>query len=302
MKILCRKLSYTLFTIFLILTCVFFAIRLTPGDPVLKILGPEAKMEQIELYREQLGLNKSLFTQYTVYIKGIVTLDFGKSLFQKKEVWDLLRVHMPPTIIIAIFSVLFSSILGVFIGVVSAINKSSFWDHGLRLFSLLCLAFPIFSLGPLLVLVFAIKLRLLPVSEWGELRHMILPILTLTLPLSSILARVTRNKFLEEKKELWVTVLSAKGLFNTAIYLRVLKICLPTILNIMALQLSVVLAGTMITESIFDIPGMGLLLFEAIQNRDYPVVGGVIIYSTIIYMGVYFVVDLVNEYLDPRLS
>jgi peptide/nickel transport system permease protein len=112
--------------------------------------------------------------------------------------------------------------------------------------------------------------------------------------------RVTRNKYLEETNGQWVTVIRAKGLSEVSILLRILKVCLPTILNIVSIQLSVVIAGTMITETIFDIPGMGSLLFDGIQNRDYPIVQGVIIYSTVTYMLIYFIIDYVNEWIDPR--
>jgi peptide/nickel transport system permease protein len=145
-------------------------------------------------------------------------------------------------------------------------------------------------------------LKILPVSEWGDFLHALLPIMTLVIPLSSVLTKVMRNKCLEESKAPWVDFLRAKGMGRGGIALRVVKICLPTILNVVGIQLSVVLAGTMVTENIFDVPGIGTLLFESIENRDYPVVQGLIIYSTLIYMSVYFLVDLVNSKIDPRIS
>ena len=129
---------------------------------------------------------------------------------------------------------------------------------------------------------------------------MILPVVTLVIPLGAIVMRVTRNKYLEEASSQWVMVTRSKGLSDVSILLRVLKVCLPTILNVVSIQLSVVIAGTMITETIFDIPGMGSLLFDGIQNRDYPIVQGVIVYSTIMYMVIYFLIDFINEKLDPR--
>jgi peptide/nickel transport system permease protein len=149
-------------------------------------------------------------------------------------------------------------------------------------------------------LFFSIKLNLLPVSEWGELKHLILPIITLVIPLSAVVMRVTRNKYLEEINSQWVLVTRSKGMGDPGILIRVLKVCLPTILNVVSIQLSVVIAGTMITETIFDIPGMGSLLFDGIQNRDYPIVQGVIVYSTVTYMIIYFLIDFINERLDPR--
>ncbi|RLA63233.1 MAG: hypothetical protein DRQ88_07820 [Epsilonproteobacteria bacterium] len=302
MSLFLNKLSYFLVTIFLSLTLIFFLIRLAPGDPVARILGPNAKMEEIISYREQLGLTKATHVQYIDYLTGIFKGDLGNSLYSKKKITRLMGEHFIPTFTIAFFSILFAFIFGVIFGMLSGIYKSKFFDHLARALAITALSFPIFSLGPVLVYLMAIKLKLLPVSEWGDLKHAILPILTLVIPLGAIITKVTRNKFLEEAKVPWVDFLRAKGMDNNGINLRVLKVCMPTILNIVGIQMSVVLAGTMITETIFDIPGMGMLLFESIQNRDYPVVQGIIVYSTIIYMAIYFTVDYLNEKMDPRIG
>jgi peptide/nickel transport system permease protein len=190
----------------------------------------------------------------------------------------------------------------MFLGVMAGYKKNKSFDKLSRLISLLALSFPIFSLAPLLVLFFSIKLNLFPVSEWGQLKHLFLPVLALIIPLSAVIMRVTRNKYLEEVSSPWVMVIKAKGLGEISILLRILKVCLPTILNVVAIQLSVVITGTMITETIFDIPGMGSLLFDGIQNRDYPIVQGVIVYSTLTYMIIYFLIDYINEKIDPRIQ
>ena len=180
------------------------------------------------------------------------------------------------------------------------LRQDSGFDHFSRLLSLLGLSFPIFSIAPFLIFIFAISLGWLPVSEWGDLKHYVLPCLTLIIPLTCIITRVTRNRCLEEKESTWITVLLAKGLSSLQINLRLFKACLPTILHTSSLQLSVVLAGTMVTESIFDIPGMGSLLLESIQNRDYPLVQGIVAYSTIIYVIIFFLTDYLVYYVDPR--
>ena len=297
-----RFLGKSLITLIFAISTIFFALRLTPGDPVERLLGPEAKIEEVNKYRTQLGLDQSLVRQYGNFLKGVFAFDLGKSFFKKKDVVELLSKRMKPTMTLALLSILLSTPIGVFIGVVSALRKSKLTDSTIRMATLGLLSFPIFSLAPLLVLVFAVKLGLFPVSEWSSWKHMVLPVVTLVLPLSSVVTRVMRNKFLEENNQLWVLVLHAKGMFKKDIVLRTVKICMPTILNVVAIQLSVVLAGTMITETIFDIPGVGSLLFEAIGNRDYPIVQGVIAYSTVIYMLIYFFVDFLNEKLDPRIA
>lgn len=302
MNELIKKSLWLITLIFITVSLIFWAMRLSPGDPVERILGPEAKIQEINELRKQLGLDLPIIKQYFTYLSEIIRFEFGKSLFKNKDVLLLIKQHFFPSFIISLVAITLSTILGSCIGLVTAIFKGKFLDTFLRVISLLGISFPIFSLAPLLVLFFSIKLGLLPVSEWGELKHLVLPSLTLMIPLSAIISRVARNRFLDDKSEQWALVLKAKGLSNSQINLRIFKVTLPTILNVMAIQLSVVMAGTIITETIFDIPGMGLLLFEAIQNRDYPLVQGIIVYISIIYILIYFVIDRINEKIDPRLE
>ena len=299
-----KKIMNLTFTCFLTLVAIFFLVRLAPGDPVERLLGPEATYQEIQNYRNDLGLNETVFLQFKTFFLKTLQGDLGKSLFKRKDVMVLLSKHFKPTLTIAFFTIFISSFFGVILGLISAIYKSKKPDHLLRLFSILALSFPIFSLGPILVYIFSVKLQAFPVSEWGDggFKYLFLPILTLVIPLSSVLSRFTRNKFLEEMKAPWIEVLKAKGLSSLSINLRVLKVCSPSLLNVIAIQLSVILAGTMITETIFDIPGMGSLLLEGIQNRDYPVVQGVILYSTLIYMIIYFLTDYIAQKCDPRIS
>lgn len=299
---LIHKILYALFTILIALTAIFFVIRLSPGDPVETVLGQKATQEEITKLRNQLGLDKPMSVQYLDYLKSLSRGDMGKSIFGNKDVTALLKERMGPTVVLATTSVSLAAIIGIILGIWAGYKKNKSFDKFSRVISLFALAFPIFSLAPLLVLLFAIQLNLLPVSEWGGLKHMILPVITLVIPLSSVVMRVTRNKYLEEAHSQWVMVSEAKGLSKFQILVRVLKVCLPTILTVVSIQLSVVIAGTMVSESIFDIPGMGSLLFDGIQNRDYPIVQGVIIYSTVTYMIVYFLIDYINEKLDPRIQ
>lgn len=295
-----EKILYAGLTIFVALTTIFFVIRMSPGDPVETVLGQKATQEEIMKLKSQLGLDLPMSAQYKAYLKGLTKGDMGKTIFGNKDVKELLKERMKPTITLASISVTLAAIVGIFLGILAGYKKNKSFDKFSRLISLFALSFPIFSLAPLMVLLFSIKFNWFPVSEWGTLKHMFLPIVTLVIPLSAVVMRVTRNKYLEEVHSQWVMVTRSKGLNEVSILLRVLKVCLPTILNVVSIQLSVVIAGTMITETIFDIPGMGSLLFDGIQNRDYPIVQAVIVYSTLTYMVIYFVIDFVNEKLDPR--
>jgi peptide/nickel transport system permease protein len=297
-----EKILYAGLTILLALTTIFFVIRMSPGDPIETVLGQKATGEEILKLKQQLGMDLPLSQQYIHYMKGLAVGDMGKSIFGAKEIKTLLKERMRPTIILAVCSVSLSTIIGVFLGLMAGFKKSGSFDKFSRILSLFALSFPIFSLAPILVLFFSIKMNLLPVSEWGDFKHAFLPVFTLVIPLSAIIMRVTRNKYLEEMHSQWVMVIRAKGLSETQVLIRLLKVCLPTILNVVSIQLSVVIAGTMITETIFDIPGMGSLLFDGIQNRDYPIVQGVIVYSTLSYMLIYFLIDFINEKIDPRIT
>ena len=188
------KLSYSFLTIFLAVTAIFFILRMTPGDPIEKILGPEATEQEVFKYREQLGLHLPVIKQYGNYLVGLVKGDMGVSLFKRKDVMNLLEVHMKPTITLAMIAISLSTIIGIFLGIIAGYKKSQTFDNVSRIVSLIALAFPIFSLAPILVYFFSIKMNVLPVSEWGELKHMILPILTLVIPLSSIILKVTVDK------------------------------------------------------------------------------------------------------------
>ena len=289
-------------TAFVVATLAFVSLRIAPGDPVERILGPNARMEQIQDYRERLGLNLPLTSQYMKFLRDFVQLNWGDSLFKNKPVLELISDAMTPTIKLALISVLIAFILASVIGVLAAIFRATILDHIIRVFTLSILSFPIFSLAPILIILFSIKLNWLPVSELNSLKHYFLPLMCLSLPMTCVLSRVIRNQYLETLHEPWIVVLKAKGMGALAIILRIYKVCLPTVINVVSLQLSVVLAGAMITETIFDIPGLGRLLLQSLENRDYPLVQGLIIYTSVIYLSLYAVNDYINRKIDPRLG
>ncbi len=281
---------------------VFLFLRLAPGDPVERILGPLATEVEKEALREELNLNGSLFQQAKNYYLNLLQMDLGFSIVSRIPVGKLIRKHLRPTLIIGIIAVSISFFIGAPLGAFAAWKKDQLVDPLFRVFSLSLLAFPIFSLGPILVLLFSINWQLLPVSGLLSPWHYVLPTLTLATPLSAIISRVSRNRFLEEKNSPWVQVLMAKGMSPFQIFYRLYRVIVPSVLNVIAIQLSVVLGGTIITEAIFDIPGLGMLLFEGIQNRDYPVVQGLILYLLIIYVSVFSAIKFINQKIDPRLS
>jgi len=287
---------------FLIASILFFLVRLVPGDPAFKILGDYATQEEVEELRKNLGLNLSLTQQYTIFVKNLLQFDLGTSLFSQKTVKEIILKRLVPTIELGFYAILFSIGIAFLLGNFLAYIQSSFLWNMANIFSLLVISIPIFSLAPLLVLCFSLWIPLFPVSEWSNWQHKMLPSLCLGLPLGCVLLRIFKANLDSLKTSLWPIVLKSKGLSKLQILLRLNKYILPSLLTVIALQLSVVLAGTMITETIFDIPGMGPLLLSSIQNRDYPVVQGVVLYSSGLYFFLFHFVSFVNEFLDPRLK
>lgn len=297
-----RSILKGIATAWFVATLAFLCLRLSPGDPVERILGTQARPEQIELYRHKLGLDQPLINQYSSFMSALSRFDFGQSLFRDRLVIEMISEAIKPTATLAIISIILAFFLGSFMGITAALYRGGWRDHCMRFLALGILAFPIFSLGPLMIMLFAIKLQFLPVSELIGIKHYILPVMSLTLPLASVLSRVVRNQYLEYKHEPWANVLLAKGLSPLTIVHHIYKVCLPTVLNVVSMQLSVILAGAMITETIFDIPGLGRLLLTAIENRDYPVVQGLMIYTSFIYLTLYILTDVINRKIDPRLE
>mgnify|MGYP000520394240 CR=1 FL=1 len=295
-----KKFFPFLMTLWCNATLIFFILRLIPGDPAELMLGGNAREEEVVKLRGDLLLDRPLYEQYALFMKNLVTANLGDSFIQKKPVLLLVQKAFYPTCIISFISVFMAYIIGIFLGVWAAIKKDTPIDYLLRFCSMVILTIPIFSFALLLILLFSLQLHLLPVSELSTLRHYILPVMTLAIPLGMVLMRFVRVRFLEEETMPFVQVHRAKGSEGFHLYRKILKVILSSVNNITALQLSVVLTGTLVTESIFDIPGVGRLMFDAIAARDYPVVQGVTIYMSIVYLFVFFLFDFLNGFIDPR--
>lgn len=280
---------------------VFGSLRMIPGDPVDQIAGPYAsEVEKIEL-RKQLNLDGPFSEQLWEYFCAILQGDLGRSLLTGDRATKMLWDRIPATLELALLAVFISLIVGLVLGMVSAFFSGQWPDHIALFFSLIGVSMPNFWLGPLLVIVFSVYLSWLPVSERGGLLSYILPSLTLGLSLCAILARVTRSSVLDEKRKLYATVARAKGCGEGRVFGKhILKNAAIPITTILGLQLGALLTGSIITEKIFDWPGIGLLLIESIQGRDYPVVQACVLFFAIIYNLTNFLVDLTYMWLNPR--
>lgn len=277
-------------------------IQWIPGDPVDLILGDLASIAEKAALRHQLGLDQSFFRRILEYFTNILHANFGTSFFYSKPVFELIGERFSSTASLATMGMIGAVVISIPFGVMGAVFKDSYLDRAGSTLAVLGICIPNFFLGPLLVLIFAIYLDWFPVSEKSNWQSYILPSLTLALALSAFLSRMTRNVMIEILSENYIRTARAKGVSpGLVIFKHGLRNALLPLTTILGLQFGVLLTGAIITEKIFDWPGMGGLMIEGIQNRDYPVVQGCVLVFAVIYITVNFFTDLLNAVIDPRI-
>ncbi len=297
-----KRFLLTIPVAFGVLTITFFMIHLIPGDPVDLILGDLANpLDKIEM-RAKLGLDRNILTQYSSFLSNTIRGDFGESLFSKRSVSNLIFSRIGATFELAAASMFLAIFFGIPLGVLAAVKRYTFFDRALVSFGLIGMSFPGFFLGPLLIYFFAILLGWFPVGERGGLSNLVLPALSLGLPLGAVLLRMTRASMLDVLFEDYIRVAKAKGLNSFKVfYVHALRNALIPIITIVGLQFGAILTGTVITETIFDWPGLGTLLFDAIQRRDYPVVQGSVLVVSLIYVSINFITDIAYIFAQPKM-
>jgi peptide/nickel transport system permease protein len=301
-RYLVRRLLLTIPVMLGVATLVFALIHLVPGDPAQAMLGEGASHEEVLKLRHSLGLDKPLLTQYRSFMVGIAHGDLGTSLRYNGPVTTQIREKFPNTARLALAAMLFAILFAIPLGILAAVYRGTAIDHAAMTIALVGISMPNFWLGPLLAILFAVRLGWLPVSGTGSLLHMILPAVTLGAALSAILARMTRASVLEELRELYVLAARARGLSGARAVLRhAFRNSLIPIVTIIGLQFGAVLTGTIITETIFAWPGIGRLLIQAINFRDYPLVQGCILFISVTYVTMNLITDLTYGFLDPRI-
>jgi peptide/nickel transport system permease protein len=301
-RYLVRRLLLTIPVMLGVATLVFALIHLVPGDPAQAMLGEGASHEEVLKLRHSLGLDKPLLTQYRSFMVGIAHGDLGTSLRYNGPVTTQIREKFPNTATLALAAMLFAILFAIPLGILAAVYRGTAIDHAAMTIALAGISMPNFWLGPLLAILFAVRLGWLPVSGTGSLLHLILPAVTLGAALSAILARMTRASVLEELRELYVLAARARGLSGARAVLRhAFRNSLIPIVTIIGLQFGAVLTGTIITETIFAWPGIGRLLIQAINFRDYPLVQGCILFISVTYVTMNLLTDLTYGFLDPRI-
>ena len=296
------RIGSAVLVVFGVCTLVFLLIHLVPGDPVEAMLGESARPADRQALRETLGLDRPLAEQYVRYLAGLARLDLGQSFQFQRPVADLLAERIPPTLELAGAALALALALAVPLGVLAARNRGGVLDSGAMGFSLLGISIPNFWLGPLLILVFSLWLGWTPVSGRDGPVSLILPAVTLGTGLAAILARMVRSSVLEVLEEDYVRTAWAKGLSEAAVMWRhALRNAWLPVLTLVGLQLGGLLGGAVITETVFAWPGVGSLLVEAIQNRDYPVVQAAVLLVSLAYVLVNTLTDLIYAWVDPRI-
>ena len=297
-----RRLVLTVPVLFGVATLVFSLIHLVPGDPAQAMLGDGASPDDIAQLRTRLGLDRALTEQYARYLRGLVRGDLGTSLRTQQPVTTQIAERLPATAELASAAMLVAVALALPLGLIAAVWRGTWVDQSAMGLALVGISVPGFWLGPLLALVFAVELGWLPVSGRGTLAHLVLPAITLGSALAAILARMTRASVLEELREQYVVAARARGASRVrAVVVHALRNSLIPVVTILGLQLGAVLTGSIITETIFSWPGVGRLLIQSINFRDYPMVQGCILLIAGTYVTMNLLTDLVYGWLDPRI-
>jgi ABC-type dipeptide/oligopeptide/nickel transport system permease component len=296
------RVLYTLPVIWLVVSLVFLLIHLVPGDPILQMLGEGAPVTDVQAARHAYGLDLPLGRQYFNYWKGVLHGDLGASVRFNQSVGSLVAQRYPYTLELTLAALAVALLLSIPAGVRSARRRNRWDDRALSVVSLFGLSFPNFALGPILILVFAIKFGLLPVSGSGSFAHFVLPALTMGSALAAILTRMVRTSMLEELNQDYVRTARAKGLSeSTVVYRHALRNAMVPVLTVVGLQFGALLAGAIITETIFSGPGLGRLTLQAIGNRDYFLLQGCILAIGLTYVAVNFFTDFLYSVANPRI-
>ena len=296
------RLLSALITLLGVVTLVFFLIHFIPGDPVEYILGDSARPADRNALRLQLGLDQPLLLQYSSYLINLLSLDLGRSLHSNQSVTALLAERFPATLELALAAFLIAVTIAVPLGVMAAKRRGTAWDSSAMTMSLLGVSIPNFWLGPMLILLFSLWLGWTPVSGREQAGSLILPAITLGASLSAVLARMVRSTLLEVLNEDYIRTARAKGLKESSVIWRhaLMNAMLPVV-TLLGLQLGALLAGAVITETVFSWPGIGSLLVESIQKRDYPLVQGCVLLVAVSYLLINTTTDLLYQLLDPRI-
>lgn len=303
-KYILKRILILIPTIIGVSFVVFSLLYLSPGDAALASAGPNAPKETVEILRNKMGLNDPFLIQYGRFLKNLIFhFDLGTSYQSKTPVIEKILRVFPNTLKLAGVSLIFAIISGVILGIIAGINKNNIIDSLISFAGMIGLAMPIFWSGLLLIIIFSSKLKLLPASGFSSWRHMILPVLALGLQTSSSIMRMTRSSMIEVLDKDYIRTARAKGLKKSRIiFIHALKNAMIPIITTIGLQAGGLLGGSILTETVFSISGIGRLMVDSVKTRDYPVILGGVMFIALLYSIISIIVDILYGFLNPKIK
>jgi peptide/nickel transport system permease protein len=308
---LLKRVLSTIPVVVIVVLFVFLMLRLAPGDPAAVIAGDYATAEDVERIREQLGLNDAIPVQMYRWITQLGSGDLGTAIFSKLPVTTLIGQRLEPTLLLSLTTIVFTVLIAVPLGTLAAYKAGSWIDRFVMLFSVAGFSVPVFVLGYILIYVLAMHLQILPVQGykspfehgfWIFLRHMVLPTMTLSVIYIALIARMTRASVQEILQEDYVRTARAKGQSEFKILMRhALRNAAVPIVTVIGLGIALMIGGVVVTESVYNIPGLGRLVLDAVLARDYPVIQGLILFFSFVYILINLLIDLSYTFFDPRI-
>lgn len=305
-----KRLLATVPVLLVVGVFIFLLLRLTPGDPAAMIAGDYATEDQIAAIKENLGLDKPLIHQFFIWISNIANGDLGESYFFKKQVTELIIARIEPTLSLSVVTIIFTILIAIPMGVISAYKQGSWIDRVVMGFSVIGFSIPVFVIGFGLIYVFSLNLGWFPVQGYQRLemgvfqwiRHLILPALALSVIFVAFIARMTRTSVLEVLGEDYVRTARAKGQTETKVLVNhALRNASVPIITVIGFAFAILIGGVVVTESVFNIPGLGLLTVDAVLNRDFPTIQAVVLLFSFVYVLINLVIDILYTFLDPRI-
>lgn len=303
LKYIIKRIIGVIPTLIIVTTFVFFFVRLIPGDPARLVAGPQATLEDVEVVREELGLNKPIVTQYVDYVTGLFHGDLGMSLRTKRPVATEVSLRYMNTVKLTLGSLAWSVVVGVLLGVWSGKHRSKWQDYTGMTMAISGISMPSFWIGFLLIMVFSVNLKWLPTTGADSWKSFILPSIALGTSIAAIIARFTRSSIIEVMKEDYTRTARAKGLKErTVIWKHAFRNAMISVVTVVGLQFGFLLGGSVVTESVFAFPGLGSLLVESVNYRDYNAIQSLILIFSLHFVVINLVVDILYALLNPEIK
>jgi peptide/nickel transport system permease protein len=305
-----KRIVATIPVLIIVAFIVFLLVRLAPGDPAVVIAGDYATPAQIIAIRAKLGLDQPIGMQFLLWMGRLLQGDLGISIFTNMPVTKLISQRIEPTAMLALVTIVFSTLVAVPLGVVAAWKEGSYIDRLIMVFSVIGFSVPVFVVAYMLIYGFSINLKWLPVQGYrspfkdfiGFARHLVLPVLALSAIFIALISRMTRASVLEVLQEDYIRTAHAKGQVESKVLLvHALKNAAVPIITVIGLGVALLIGGVVVTETVFNIPGLGRLVVDAVQKRDYPIIQGLILFFSFIYVMLNLLIDIVYTFVDPRI-